>query len=416
MRPLPALLIAALFLTATMVPVAGTYPTQDRTQTSDPPVQSITTIPNTTNQLTIPDGEVQRTNYNDSGIDVGTAADTWSTQLQYRHDTLAFEERFQRTRTDKARSELVTDRLGEIEARQRALDRRQSNAIRQYASGEITAAELLRTRLVVNAEADELLESLDRLSEAPDTAPDYSLNDSVTNRMRTIEGELRTLTGPIGYRLESEDETTANRIYYIEASYDGYMIATVTDDRYVRETKLSNVRNPDEPDQFLSRAVNDGDTETDRLDIAIDRAADLYPWLYERQRPSFTFYGTSAIYELTATHPNGELTAYLDGGTTDIFYEEQFRQLSSVRTTATERAVNESLAVTVRRSTDTGPLLVEAANNESDAAVDGTVRINGQRVGSTGSDGVIWTVEPRGDYTVTVATGSSTTTVAVRPE
>jgi heat shock protein HtpX len=146
---------------------------------------------------------------------------------------------------------------------------------------------------------------------------------------------------------------------------------------------------------------------------ADDRAAELYTWLYERQRPSFTYYGTSGIYELTASHPNGELTAYLDGGTTNVFYEEQTRNLEDVQTSDTATATNGTLRVTVQRSTETGPLLVTASDADTDATVDGTVTIDGQRVGETGSDGALWTVEPSGDYAVTVTSDERETTVTV---
>lgn len=410
MRPLPALLVALLFVTATVSPVAGAYATPEQPRTTVP---SVDTVDNTTNQLTIPTGDVRRASYNDTGIDVGSATEAWSTQLQHRHDALAFEERFRRANSREARARLVTDRLATIEAKEQALDERQDRAIAGYARGELSAPAFLRTRLVVSAEAGELLETLDRVATAPDTAPGYSLNESVTTRLRSVEGELQTLTGPIGTRLQSGDGAAPDRTIYVEASDDSYMLATVADGDYVRETRLDGARNAGATDQFLATASNDGDPETDRLDIADEQAADRYPWLYERQRPSLTFYGTSGIYELTAAHPNGELTAYLDGGTTDVFYEEQSRDLSDVRTTATERTVDGSLAVTVHRSSATGPLLVTAENNGTGASVDGAVRINGQPVGATGGDGALWTVEPRGSYTVTVETDAGTTSVAV---
>ena len=411
MRPLYALLVALLFVTAAVLPVAGVVPTTERPETAGDPLPSIETVANTTNQLTLPTGEVRRSSYNSSGIDVGTATAAWSTQLHHRHSALTFEERFRRADGSEARSRLVADRLSTIEAKQRALDERQDSATARYASGELSAAEFLQTRLVVNAEASELLETLDRVATAPDTTPGYSLSESTTTRLRAVEGELRTLTGPVGYRLQSGG--TTDRTLYLEASDDGYMLATVTDDEYVRETRLDSARDAGLTDEFRNTAVTDDNPETDRLDIADERAADLYPWLYERQRPSFTFYGASGIYRLTASHPNGDLTAYLDGGTTDVFYEEQVRDLSDVRTRAIASEVNGTLAVTARQSSATGPLLVSATNNETGATVNASVSINGQPVGATGSDGVLWTVEPRGAYTVTAAADTGNTSVVV---
>ncbi|MDS0259880.1 hypothetical protein NDI56_10795 [Haloarcula sp. S1CR25-12] len=414
MRPLPSLLVALLFVAATVIPVAGIHPATERTETVTGPVQSVTAVDNTTNQLTVPADAVRRSNYNETGIDISTSAEAWSAQLHHRHDSLAFEAQFRQTESNLKRSQLIDTRLATIEAKHRALDRRQDTAVSRYARGEISPKEFLRTRLVIHAEATELLETLDRVAAVPDAAPDYTPADSLTTRLRTTEGELKTLTGPIGSRLQSGVAASDSGPIYLEASDSGYTLATVAGDQYVRETRLDDARNGTLPDEFLSTAVNDGNPGTDRLDIAGERAANLYPWLYERQRPSFTFYGTSGIYELTANHPNGELTAYLDGGTTDIFYEQQFRDLSNVRTRGTEQNVTDSLRVTVQRSSDTGPLLVSAANNETGAVVDGRVLIDGRSVGTTGSDGLLWTVEPRGSYTVTVATDSSRTNVTVR--
>ena len=58
-------------------------------------------------------------------------------------------------------------------------------------------------------------------------------------------------------------------------------------------------------------------------------------------------------------------------------------------------------------------MLVTASDNETDATVDGRVTIDGQPVGSTGSNGALWIVEPSGSYTVNVTSDEGRTTVTV---
>jgi hypothetical protein len=408
MRPRFALLVALLLTAAAVVPVTGSTPAPERSQSTEWTVESITTVNNTTNQLGIPNSEVNRSTYSDAGIDVGTSVQTGSTQLHHRHESLAFEQRFEATETDAARSELISRYLSTIERQQTMLDSRQDTAMRQFAAGEMSAATFLRTRMVVNAEAAELLETLNRIDTVQDDAAGYSLTTDQTTRIRTIEGELSTLTGPVGDQLHG-DAANANgqNAVYLEVSENGYMLASVDDDTYIRETRLDDERAPTQPDQFLADAQESGGS---RFSEADERASEIYTWLYERQRPSFTYYGDSGIYELTATHPNGQLVAYIDGGTTNVFYEQQTRDLSGVETTRLTTAGNETLRVTLYRSVETGPLLVSATDNTTGEDVDADIAIDGQHVGSTGSDGRLWAVEPSDDYTVN-ATRADTETV-----
>ena len=262
MRPLPALLVALLFVVATVVPVAGIHQPPARTDTAEPPLPSITSVDNTTNQLSIPDGEVSQATYDTTGVDIGTATEVWSTQLHHRHDAVAFEDRYRRADSATARTRLIVDRISAIEDRQRALDRQQNRAISQYADGEISAQQFLRTRLVVDAEANELVQSLDRVSAVPNTVPEYTLQDSMAVRLRTTEGELRALTGPLGDRLQSSVTQADSRPLYLEVSPEAYMLATVADDQYVRETRLGSARDPDSPDEVQSDpiALNSADS------------------------------------------------------------------------------------------------------------------------------------------------------------
>lgn len=409
MRARFALLVALALVAATAVPVTGITPSPDHSVPGETTSPRVDTVNETTNQLTIPDEERAVSSYEDTSVDVGTAVQAGSTKLHQRHETLAFDERFARADSEARRAALISDELADIQRRQAALDDRQDAAMQRLAAGEITPREFLRVRLLVHAESTELLGTLSRISAAPDTVAGYSLSSPRSTQLRNLEGELNTLSGPVGERLASP--TADSGTVYLEASSDSYMLATVGEDRYIRETRLDDERDPDGTDQFLEAAQDD--PSTDRFNAADERAAALYEWLYERQRPSFTYYGTSGIYQLTADHPNGQLTAYIDGATTNVFYEEQYRDLGDVGVTATETAVADSLQVTLQRSSSSGPMLVRLTDEATGAPVDGTVAIDGHRVGTTGDDGVLWTVEPSGAYTVNATVDGSGPTVTV---
>ncbi|WP_135303862.1 DUF7096 domain-containing protein [Haloarcula amylovorans] len=416
MRTLPALLVALLFVSAAVAPVAGWSVSATQSQTAAPPAPRVATIENTTNHLTIPDSEVRTSSFNESGIDVGTAVAAGSTALHQRHEAAAFESRFGRLDSEFERTQHIRRVLSSIEAEEAELDRRQQTAIRQYANGEITATEFLRVRSMVDTESRELTQRLNRVKSTAEIAPDYSTSEGMTTRMNNVLGNLRTLQGPVGEQLtESMFGTGGADVVYLESSTDAYMLATIDGSQYVRETRLGSQRAPNRTDAFAEAARNEAGG--DRLVAAVERGRELYPWTYQRQLPSVNAYGDTGIYRLAAQTSNGQLTFFLDGGTTNVFYELQHRDLSSVRTSSTETAFEDGLRVTIDQSYETGPLVMSVVDEESSEPVDGTVEINGQTVGRTGSNGHLWAVQPRGSYTVNVTTENGTeVSVPVFPE
>ncbi|MBV0925299.1 hypothetical protein KTS45_13925 [Halomicroarcula limicola] len=411
MRTLSALLVALLFVGAAVAPAAGWSASATQSQTAVPPAPRVATIENTTNHLTIPDSEVRTSSFNESGIDVGTAVAAGSTSLHQRHEAAAFESRFGRLDSEFERTQHIRRALSNIESEEAELDRRQQTAIRRYANGEITATEFLRVRSMVDTESRELTQRLNRVKSTAEIAPDYSTSDGMTTRINDVLGNLRTLQGPVGEQLtESMSGADGADVVYLESSTDAYMLATIDGSQYVRETRLGSQRAPNLTDTF---AEADGD----RLVAAVERGRELYPWTYQRQLPSVNAYGDTGIYRLAAQTSNGQLTFFLDGGTTNVFYELQHRDLNSVRTSSTETAFEEGLRVTIDQSYETGPLVMSVVEEDSSEPVDGTVEINGQPVGRTGSNGHLWTVQPRGSYTINVTTENGTEiSVPVFPE
>ncbi|AJF26026.1 hypothetical protein SG26_09965 [Haloarcula sp. CBA1115] len=396
MRPLPAVGVILLMVVSVAAPVTG-FASPAQTADGSDQLPQITVVDNTTNHLTIPASDVRSTTYNQSSIDVGVAVAAGSSDLRSDYATTTFERKFFQQDSEAARDRLVDETLTNIESKRTSLEQRNQIAIQQYANGAITAREFLRQRALLDAESRQLATRLDRIRATAGTAPDYSLSPNQRFRLENNRGVLKTSRGPISQRISAETAgNTEPNTVYVEVSSEGYMLSTVAGGRYTRETYLGQDREQTAIDQFART--------NDSLRAVNTRAETLYPWLYSEQYPSVQTYGRSAIYQIQADHSNGQLTAYLDGGTTNVFYETQHLELTTVDRSEVATNVNQSVRVRVEQSFESGPLLVTVSDNSTGSTADSTVRINGKRIGTTGTDGSLWTVEPRGEYTVTVTT------------
>jgi len=406
MRPLAALFVALLLTVGAVSPtVSAAQPGHQSVDADIAPL--LVSIDNTTNQLTIPTTEVTATEHNSTGIDVGTAVAAESRQLRTDHATRTFEQRYQALNSTTERRQAVRNRLHEIASQQEALERQQSRATRAYAAGSITATEFVRVRATTDAEARQLERAVKRVRATIRNDPDLSLNSGTEIRAGNLVGELKILQGTVSrYSLQTFIGSRSGTVY-VEASPTGYSASTIADGEYVRETHLTTERDPNATDQFV-------ESNQSTVIAAAARASELYPWLYEQQGPSVNGFGTSGIYEFAADHANGQIVTYIDGGTTNAFHEYQNRRLQTVTVTDSQAGSNGSVTVRVRRSYETGPLLVSVTDDTTGTPVDAVVRIDGRPVGSTGADGSLWTVEPRGSYDVNATvSGDNGVTVSV---
>jgi len=197
---------------------------------------------------------------------------------------------------------------------------------------------------------------------------------------------------------------------YAETSGDGYTLAYVTDDYYVRETYLGAERDENATDTFTQADVPRGNAA--RL-----RGYELYPWVTNHSlSPAVQGLGRSGIYRFTADFTDGELTAYIDGGTTSVFRESQRHKLSAMPVSNTITATNDSLDMRVNKTYESGPLHVDLSHNETALPENATVRVNGDPVGHTGTDGSLWIVEPRGPDRITATTAENETVSVYLPD
>lgn len=398
MRPATVSALALLLVAAAALPVGSAVTSTDHAQAQfDAPSPVISPVENFANYASIPAGNVTRSAYGSVTVDVSTtiAADTAGLRGEYR--TTAFEDQFYETSRAGERDEIIGTSVRRAEERTQQLRDRRAAAIEAYAAGTITTESFVRTMALVDSEADRIASTVRQIKEAARTSS-YSLPRTLDTRLENLRGELEVLRGPVAQRASRAvaGGDTIQSIY-VESSESGYTLAIVDGDSYFRETYLANERRPDAVDQFR-------ESDLYLVNAANRRGVELYPWVTNDTSPSGQALGETGIYRFRAEYTSGDLTAYLDGGTTNVFREHQRQSVGSVPVSDSVTARNGSLRVLVHTTYETGPMNVTVIDNETGQPVDATVTLDDNRVGTTGGDGTIWLVEPRPGVPLTIRT------------
>lgn len=364
----------------------------------------------TANYLTVSNGEVTRTAMTTDGLSLSTAVDGGTSSLQSEFILVSFKQSFERATTDAEKTAAIRTTADDVEGRHESLQQRNRAAVRAYANGSISASEFTHERARIHALTTGLRNSIRRIDTIARSEDGYSPSASLRIRLANITGELEILQGPVSDHVgqAAGGETDGQRLY-AEATGDGYTLAYVTEDAYARETYLGDERDAEATDTFE-------EADAPRANAARLRGYELYPWVANNSlSPTVQGLGTSGIYRFTADYTSGELTAYIDGGTTEVFRESQRRKLSAVQFSNSISATNGSLGVGVNETYDSGPLKIEVTNSNTGLSMNGVVVVDGEPVGETGADGTLWIVEPRGETRITVMNADDETATIFLP-
>ncbi|MDG5777583.1 hypothetical protein VB773_05565 [Haloarculaceae archaeon H-GB2-1] len=360
---------------------------------------------NTTSFLAIEASETERDQYGSTSIDVAGAVAVDTEKLHGRYNELSLRTGFIANDDSERRIELLRSEASRIERRTDALEERQRRALRQYNEGTISTHRFLRELARIDAAARALDTQLVTVRRDLEPAGTFSLPNRLRSRYDNLQADLVTLEGPVRRQLAASLATKESTRVLVLTSEDAIVLSQTTTNRYVREAYLGDEREPGGVDQF-------GASDRPRISVAYQRAAELYPWAFDVENalapPSATGFGNTSVYRISVDHSQGDLTTYLDGSTQNAFREIQSKRLRSI---PTSRVSNNTVPLTLRvnHTHATGPMQVTLIRNAGDEPIDGTVRVNGDRVGRTGSDGTLWTVTPN-SYTVvnvTTAAGES---------
>jgi hypothetical protein len=300
------------------------------------------------------------------------------------------------------RRQVLRQETERLAAEVEALQRTERRALARYQRGDASAEELLRTLAAVDAEARQATELVSLLQ---DEAAQVQFLSTTEDRLQTLQVELAALRGPVRSHARAVfgGEEPPTRVH-VTASDDAVALALIRGNTYVREATVPGNVDSTTSDSFGSESE------------VIDRIGTVYPWAWTSGTSSVRTYTNfeNGFYRITVDHTHGQLTSYLDGSTQNVFSEVQYKSLSRTPPGRPTVARENETALRVNQSFGGGPVQITASTVETGDPVDGTVYLDGERVGRT-VNGRLWVVGPGGEYEVTVRTDRGNVTATARP-
>ncbi|QFU82587.1 DUF7096 domain-containing protein [Natronorubrum aibiense] len=392
----PALLALLLVFSLVAIPVAAGpgdgMQAQLQTELQDQTVND-TAADETTARLEL-EGEI-RSDTVSYGPDLGVVLTATDDELRTDYAQYTIVEHEFEDASQNKREVLVEDAYDRITDRSDELERRERDAVRDHAAGELSTTELLQILLRNHNEAAVLSDALGDLDDRTDRIPGYSL--SVQDEQNRLEMH-RT---PVRTRLELAAHGSGDETDVVVQTYeDGYALS-ILDSEYVREAT-----------RFDNREAAWG-SEFNDISDAYEYAGELYPWVFDnRQSAGAREHTTVNLYQIQAIHEQGELEAYLDGGTGNVHREVQVLSYTSLPTETETTWTDGERRLALNETPANGPAKLTVTGLESERP-ETTVTVDGYEVGELDSDGTIWFVPPAESYELTVTTENSSTTVTV---
>jgi hypothetical protein len=408
--PQSALLIAAVVLLG-LVTAGAVVATDGPVTAVDGTASDIATVPNTTNYAFPAASSPSRQGYVRSNLDVAAAVATDVERLQGQRKRLAFEQRYAAKNTSEERLDVVRATITRTEARIETLDSRQETLFRAYTSDSISAETFLRRLARLDASAAESRALLERVGNRVRSDIDTSLPVSTQTKLAALRGELVTIPGPLSAEVSGTLRGEASPVtVYTQGAGNGIVLATVDESEFLRQATLRSEYTPGVPNQFAQ-------TEEEPISVAFDRARQLYPWVSNNLQSinRIAGFGDSDVYLIALSHPHGDLRSYVHGGSTDVFREEHSQRPDAIPVQLTASNVNNTLELRVNATAETGPMRLTVSRGTTNVPTEATIRVNGDRVGSTGGDGALWTIRPSGSLRVNATTDDGTSVVVTRP-
>jgi hypothetical protein len=364
--------------------------------------ETVDTDSGVTNVLAIPTADIERSDLRRQYADLGPASGFDTGVTTDRLATRSIERELEATSSDAERMARIETALSTVEAEIDALETRERTATRAFSREEIAPKEFLIELATIHRKATALRDRTAMLESHAST--DGELSDS---RLQGIEYDLQLLQGPLRAHAVAvlRAERPADRIM-IETGDTGIALTAIDDGQYIREV--------------TRKALRGGGTGELTPKRAEELTQQQYPILWNRST-SWSSDGTESLFVMSVNFDRGGFRTFIDAATERTFIEHQRLPLDTIDTGSETTKVQDGLNVTVEQTYAGGPSRLTVTDESTGEPVQATVTVGqdgqeSQTVGTTDADGTLWTLSPRGSFTVTVfGEGTSAAFVDVTP-
>lgn len=333
------------------------------------------------------------------GSSLGTDYDGFRTQLSVN----ALDQQLADTDSVEKKKRILNRYRFRIENRIISLEAKERQTTREFSNGSLSKSEYLRTLGRIDAEVAETRTLIDAMRTRSESVPQFNM----ATEANTLTGKLVPLDGPVRDRLRqvARGQALSTQVY-VETAESGVVLSTIVGDEYVREIVRTDRYNP---------GASDRATVLEAQQAIVDQ----YSWTYNNMGSSGidSNYGTTNVYQMWFDHSQGRLVVYYDGGTESVFKEVQHKQLAGSQSIPPGPGVTNTSAnrtLTVNRTYPGGPLRV-ALTNATGAPLEAEITIDGETVGRTNQNGVLWTLGPTEQFRVSATDGDRSVNVTATP-
>ena len=345
-------------------------------------------VTNSSNYLSPSPENVTQESYESVGIDVAGAVETDALRLQGENERRALEHGLSESDGEGSLERNTAQRL---EVASATLEQERYQLFQDYSNGTVDTSTLFRELVRLDVTAEQYRQLADTAREEGD------VSGALGVRYTNAEGTPALLPSRMKSYLESGLVSGDQSPVYVQGANESLVIATVSSDTYLREALLFDQYDPGAPEQF-------GTGERSEPADAFHRAELLYPWTIANTfEPDIRGFGNSSVYRLTAEHSHGSLLSYLDGATTNPFYEIHEKN-SLLVPTESYQEIGNGMRLDVDVTAPTGPMEIDVRQTLDGEAEEIHIYVDDNYLGTLDGSGELWTVQPRGVFEVTAET------------